>query len=74
MGDNDDLKQRRQCRCCQRMYDYAVPGSHSTRFLCPDCAALPEPIRKVFISMNKRIIELETQLKAQAKMNISNKW
>lgn len=60
----DDIKQRRKCRCCNKQYDYAVPGSHSTRFICEDCGQIPEALRKVLIAFNKRLTDLETQVKA----------
>ncbi|MBL8151373.1 MAG: hypothetical protein JNN15_15730 [Blastocatellia bacterium] len=60
---SEDIKQRRQCRCCNRMYDYAVSGSYSTRFICEECMKIPEPIRRVLISFNKRLTEIETKLK-----------
>ncbi|MEW6733724.1 MAG: hypothetical protein AB1489_20520 [Acidobacteriota bacterium] len=61
---SDDIKQRRQCRCCNLSYNYAVPGSLATRFLCQDCTQISEPLRRVLISFNKRLSELETRVKA----------
>jgi hypothetical protein len=67
MSDDDDIKQRRRCRCCNMMYDYAVPGSLSTRFICQECYKIPEPLRRVLVGFNKRLTELETHLKPAAK-------
>jgi hypothetical protein len=60
---NNDIKQRRTCRCCNLMYDYAVPGSLSTRFLCQHCVKIEEPLRRVLININKRLIEIESRVK-----------
>jgi hypothetical protein len=62
--NNDDIKQRRRCRCCNQQYDYAVAYSVATRFICQECAKLPEPLRRVLINFNKRLSDLETQVKS----------
>ena len=62
----DDIKQQRRCRCCNKNYDYAVAGSHATRFICQDCAQIAEPLRRVLISFNKRLGELEAHIKMTA--------
>lgn len=61
--DDEDIKQRRRCRCCNKSYDYAVAGSLATRFICEECAKIPDPIRKVLVNFNKRLNEIETQIK-----------
>ena len=63
---NEDIKQRRRCRCCNQLYDYAVPGSQSTRFLCQECSKIAEPVRRVLISFNKRLAELESTIRSAA--------
>ena len=60
--DEEDIKQRRRCRCCNQPYDYIVVGSLATRFLCQECVKIPEPIRRVFVSFNKRLTEMETKI------------
>jgi len=55
--------QSRQCRACDRKYDYPVVRSRATRFYCETCADLPEAIRTTIERMNKRIRELERQQK-----------
>jgi hypothetical protein len=69
---DEDIKQKRRCKCCNKMYDYAVPNSHATRFFCEECTDLPEPIRKVLASFNKRLVELEDKAKAPQK-NVGSK-
>jgi hypothetical protein len=65
--DSDDIKQRRKCRCCNQAYDYIVPGSLATRFICQECGKIPEPVRRVLVIINKRLTEIEARLKtAQA--------
>lgn len=64
---DEDVKQRRRCKCCNKLYDYAVPNSHATRFFCEECTDLAEPIRKVLASLNKRLVELEEKAKPSQK-------
>ena len=54
------------------MYDYAVQNSHATRFFCEDCTDLPEPIRKVLATFNKRLIEIEEKIKPPQKPAAKN--
>lgn len=63
--DDDDIKQRRRCKCCNTAYDYAVAGSLATRFICAECMKIPEPMRRVLAIFNKRLVEIETKIKAQ---------
>lgn len=69
---DEDIKQRRRCKCCNKMYDYAVPNNHSTRFFCEDCTDLPEPIRKVLATFNKRLVEIEEKNKPPQKPAVKN--
>ncbi len=59
MPERDAVGQRRRCRCCNRIYAYAVRGSAATRLLCERCVAIPEPARRVLIDFNKRLRRLE---------------
>lgn len=66
MDPRDDELQQRVCRACNDKYDYPVPHSSATRFHCPACAALPEPVRAVVERLNRRLRELERKLAAKA--------
>lgn len=57
----DGELQSRQCRACDRKYDYPVIKNRATRFYCESCADLPEGVRATIERMNKRIRELERQ-------------
>lgn len=57
--ETDDELQSRQCRACDRRYDYPVVRNRATRFYCESCADLPEGVRATIERLNKRVRELE---------------
>lgn len=61
--ETDDELQVRQCRACDRKYDYPVVRSRATRFYCETCADLPDGVRTTVERLNKRIRDLERSVK-----------
>ena len=62
--------QKRNCRCCNRKFDYPVLRSKATRFHCPDCAPLKPELRKIFELMNRRLKQHQADLeKLKAKLS-----
>jgi len=61
--ESDGELQSRQCRACDRKYDYPVVKNRATRFYCEACSDLPEGVRATFERLNKRVRELEKLLK-----------
>ena len=57
--ETDSELQSRQCRACDRRYDYPVIRSEATRFYCETCAGLPDAVRATIERLNKRVRELE---------------
>lgn len=57
--ETDDELQSRQCRACDRKYDYPVVRSRATRFYCETCADLSDGVRATIERLNKRIRDLE---------------
>ncbi len=62
MPDRDPELQIRSCRSCNGNYDYPIIKSRATRFYCDNCALLPDTVRAVLESMNKRIKAIEKKL------------
>jgi hypothetical protein len=58
---SEDL-QRRTCRACGQNYDYPGHQSLATRSYCENCVQLPEPARRNFERMRRRIERLEKAL------------
>ncbi len=58
---SNDL-QRRTCRACGQNYDYPGHQSLATRTYCEHCVQIPEPSRRIFERMRRRLSRLEKTL------------
>lgn len=52
----------RTCRACGVRYEYPLRGEPSTRHHCPDCVAVPAPLRKVSERLLLRVQKLEREV------------
>lgn len=52
----------RTCRACGVRYEYPLRGEPSTRHHCPDCVAVPPPLRKVCERLLLRVQKLEREI------------
>lgn len=57
-----EANQRRTCRACGQSYDYPGHQSMATRTYCENCIELPEPARRNFERMRRRLDRIEKPL------------